>query len=149
MMLRLLSFSFLTLFCAALLTGCDSGNNEPEVLVEDIVVGTGAEAYEGSKVVVHQDGWVQGGELFWSTQEAGRPDSLVLRADEVLKGWMQGVVGMHVGGRRRLTIPPDLGYGYQEAVRCDSVGANCLIPAGSTLIFDVHLLGIVGAGAVN
>ena len=145
-MLRLLSLGFLLIFCVALLAGCDSGNNEPEVLIEDIVVGTGAEAYEGSKVVVHQDGWVQGGELFWSTEHAGRPDSLVLRADEVLKGWMQGVIGMHVGGRRRLTIPPSLAYG-SEGARCDSVG--CDIPPGSTLIFDVHLLGIVGADSAH
>ena len=139
-------YSFSLLFALVLL-GCDSASNEPEVAIEDLVIGTGAEAYEGSKVVVHQDGWVQGGELFWSTQEAGRPDSLVLRHGEVLEGWVDGVIGMRAGGRRRLTIPPELAYGHEEGVRCDSVGENCLIPTGSTLVFDVHLLGIVGAEA--
>ena len=136
----------LVFLSVAALAGCDSTDQEPRVVIEELVVGTGAEAYLGSVVEVHQDGWVAGGALFHSTAETNKPDTLVLNPERVVEGWVEGVVGMHEGGQRRITIPPELAYG-SEAKQCDAGGANCMIPPGSTLVFEVHLLDVVGAGA--
>ncbi len=99
--------------------------------VEDIKIGTGQEAATGMTVKVHYTGWLTNGDKFDSSLDRGRPFSFGLGLRQVIKGWDQGVVGMKEGGKRRLTIPPELGYGSRE------MGP---IPANSTLIFEVELL---------
>ncbi|MEE9544414.1 MAG: FKBP-type peptidyl-prolyl cis-trans isomerase [Rhodospirillales bacterium] len=99
--------------------------------IEDIEVGTGQEAATGMTVEVHYTGWLTNGFKFDSSLDRGQPFSFGLGLRQVIKGWDQGVVGMKEGGKRRLTIPPELGYGSRE------MGS---IPANSTLIFEVELL---------
>jgi FKBP-type peptidyl-prolyl cis-trans isomerase len=100
----------------------------------DLKVGEGAEAAPGNAVTVHYTGWLENGTKFDSSLDRQEPFTFRLGAQEVIEGWDQGVAGMKVGGKRKLTIPPDLGYGDQ--------GAGDAIPPGSTLIFEVQLLGI-------
>jgi FKBP-type peptidyl-prolyl cis-trans isomerase len=100
----------------------------------DLVVGTGAEAKAGQKVEVHYTGTLTNGSKFDSSLDRGRPFGFTLGAGQVIKGWDQGVAGMKVGGKRKLTIPPDLGYGAR--------GFPPVIPANSTLIFEVELLSV-------
>ena len=101
---------------------------------EDLVVGSGAEASAGQKVSVHYTGTLTDGSKFDSSLDRGRPFEFVLGAGRVIKGWDQGVAGMKVGGKRRLTIPSDLAYG--------SRGFPPVIPADATLIFEIELLGV-------
>ncbi|MDP3052368.1 MAG: FKBP-type peptidyl-prolyl cis-trans isomerase [bacterium] len=101
----------------------------------DEVAGTGAEAAAGNIVSVNYVGTLTNGKKFDSSYDRNQPFSFVLGAGQVIKGWDEGVAGMRVGGKRKLVIPPDLAYGAQ------SIG-NGLIPANSTLIFEVELLGI-------
>ena len=100
----------------------------------DRVVGTGDEAVAGKTVNVHYTGWLENGKKFDSSVDRGQPFSFPLGAGRVIKGWDEGVQGMKVGGKRKLTIPSDLGYG--------SRGAGGVIPPNATLIFDVELLGV-------
>ncbi|MBM4126845.1 MAG: FKBP-type peptidyl-prolyl cis-trans isomerase [Nitrospira sp.] len=100
----------------------------------DQVVGTGDAAVAGKTVSVHYTGWLENGKKFDSSVDRGQPFSFRLGAGNVIKGWDEGVEGMKVGGKRKLTIPSDLGYG--------SRGAGGVIPPNATLIFDVELLGI-------
>lgn len=97
----------------------------------DITVGTGAEATTGSTVSVHYTGTLTDGTKFDSSLDRGAPFSFNLGAGQVIKGWDEGVVGMKVGGKRKLVIPPSLGYGDR---------AVSTIPANSTLVFEVELL---------
>ncbi|MGQ0507233.1 MAG: FKBP-type peptidyl-prolyl cis-trans isomerase [Myxococcaceae bacterium] len=97
---------------------------------EDLVVGTGDEANFERTVDVHYTGWLTNGTKFDSS-EGRSPLSVKLGAGQVIRGWERGIVGMKVGGKRKLTIPPKLGYGSRE------MGP---IPANSTLIFEVELL---------
>lgn len=97
----------------------------------DLVVGTGAEAQIGDTVVVHYTGWLEDGTVFDSSVERGVPFDFILGAGEVIAGWDEGILGMQEGGKRKLVIPPDLGYGPT---------ANGPIPANATLIFEVELL---------
>ncbi len=103
--------------------------------IEDIQVGNGAEAKPGQHVSVHYTGWLTDGTKFDSSKDRGRPFEFVLGAGQVIQGWDQGVAGMKVGGTRKLTIPPELGYGAQN------VGGG-LIPPNSTLLFEVVLIGV-------
>lgn len=106
-----------------------------ELIIEDIKVGTGAEAVSGKKITVNYTGTLTDGTKFDSSLNPGRtPFSFTLGAGEVIKGWDQGFNGMKVGGKRKLTIPPELGYGAQ--------GAGGTIPPNATLIFEVELLGV-------
>jgi FKBP-type peptidyl-prolyl cis-trans isomerase len=101
----------------------------------DVQKGTGAVAVSGMRVKVHYTGWLaSNGKKFDSSVDRNQPFQFPLGAGRVIKGWDEGVKGMHVGGKRRLEIPPDLGYGSQ--------GAPGAIPPNSTLIFDVELLDV-------
>ena len=105
-----------------------------KLLVEDLLVGGGAEAASGQKVTVHYTGWLTNGTKFDSSKDRKDPFVFALGKGQVIKGWDQGVAGMKVGGKRKLTIPPEMGYGAR--------GAGGVIPPNATLIFDVELLGI-------
>ncbi len=100
----------------------------------DTKVGTGATATAGHKVKVHYTGWLTNGKKFDSSVDRGQPFEFQLGAGQVIKGWDEGVAGMKVGGKRRLEIPPALGYGSQ--------GAGGVIPPNATLLFDVELLDV-------
>ena len=101
---------------------------------EDLKVGDGAEAKNGDRVEVHYTGWLENGTKFDSSVDRGKPFPFPLGAGRVIKGWDQGVAGMKVGGKRKLIIPPALGYGER--------GAGGVIPPNATLIFEVELLKI-------
>jgi peptidylprolyl isomerase len=112
-----------------------AGDPPADLLIEDITVGDGAEATSGHNVEVHYVG------VAWSTQREfdtswNRNDTFEFRlgAQQVISGWDNGVAGMKVGGRRRLTIPPHMGYGAQ--------GAGGVIKGGETLVFVVDLLNV-------
>jgi len=100
----------------------------------DVKVGTGATATAGHKVKVHYTGWLTNGKKFDSSVDRKEPFEFQLGAGQVIKGWDEGVAGMKVGGKRRLEIPPALGYG--------SRGAGGVIPPDATLLFDVELLDV-------
>ncbi len=99
----------------------------------EIQPGGGDEARAGQTVNVHYTGWLPDGRKFDSSRDRGQPFSFGLGAGQVIRGWDEGVAGMRGGGRRRLIIPPDLGYGSR------GVGP---IPPGATLLFNVELLGV-------
>jgi FKBP-type peptidyl-prolyl cis-trans isomerase len=100
----------------------------------DIKVGTGAVAQNEQHVKVDYTGWLTNGKKFDSSVGTGKPFDFVLGANQVIKGWDEGVDGMKVGGKRQLRIPPDLAYG--------AAGYPPVIPANSTLIFDVRLVDV-------
>lgn len=103
------------------------------LLIEDIIVGEGDEANDFNKVVVNYTGSLEDGSIFDSSLNPGRgPFTFTLGVGSVIKGWDLGVKGMKVGGKRKLTIPSELGYGEN--------GAGSVIPPGATLIFEVDLL---------
>ena len=116
--------------------GCNKGNTEEMengLIIEDLVVGEGAEAQDYNKVVVNYTGSLEDGSVFDSSLNPGRePFTFTLGVGSVIKGWDLGVKGMKVGGKRKLTIPPELWYGDQ--------GSSGVIPPGATLIFEVDLL---------
>jgi FKBP-type peptidyl-prolyl cis-trans isomerase len=105
-----------------------------DLVIEDIRLGTGAEAQAKQTVSVHYVGTLTDGKKFDSSRDRGRPFEFVLGAGQVIKGWDQGVAGMKIGGLRKLTIPPHLGYGAR--------GAGGVIPPNATLVFEVELLGL-------
>ena len=105
-----------------------------ELVIEDLTVGNGDEATPGNTVVVHYTGWLTNGSKFDSSKDRNDPFSFRLGAGQVIRGWDQGVVGMKIGGKRKLTIPPELGYG--------SHGAGGVIPPNATLVFEVELLAV-------
>jgi len=109
--------------------------------VTDQQVGDGTEAVSGQQVSVHYTGWLYDADVsnnqgpkFDSSRDRNQPFEFVLGAGQVIAGWDQGVAGMRVGGRRTLTVPPELGYGAQ--------GAGGVIPPNATLVFDVELLDV-------
>ena len=106
------------------------------LVIDELAVGTGDAASSGKKVSVHYTGWLfdngAKGKKFDSSKDRGDPFIFPLGQGQVIKGWDEGVAGMKVGGRRQLTVPPDLGYG--------SRGAGGAIPPNATLIFEVELL---------
>jgi FKBP-type peptidyl-prolyl cis-trans isomerase len=105
-----------------------------DLKVIDHEVGSGAEAVAGKRVAVHYTGTLENGSKFDSSLDRGQPFEFVLGTGQVIKGWDQGVAGMKVGGKRRLEIPADLGYGAR--------GFPPVIPPNSTLIFEVELVAV-------
>ena len=101
---------------------------------EDLVVGDGATAETGQNVTVHYTGWLTDGRKFDSSKDRNEPFVFPLGRGHVIKGWDEGVQGMKVGGTRKLTFPPALGYG--------SRGAGGVIPPNAMLVFEVELLGL-------
>ena len=99
---------------------------------QDVAVGNGDEARQGQVAVVHYTGWLTDGTKFDSSRDRGEPFSFPVGGGQVIAGWDEGVAGMKVGGRRKLVIPANLGYG--------EMGAPPVIPPGATLVFDVELL---------
>jgi len=108
------------------------------LIIDELVVGKGETAAAGQNVSVHYTGWLlfggEKGKKFDSSKDRGDPFEFPLGAGHVIKGWDEGVQGMKVGGSRKLTIPPNLGYGAR--------GAGGVIPPNATLIFEVELLGV-------
>ncbi len=103
------------------------------LVIEDVVVGSGPEARgPGQFVTVHYTGWLTDGTEFDSSRRRDEPFGFPLGVGYVIPGWDQGVVGMRVGGKRKLTIPPELGYGTR--------GAGGVIPPNATLVFEVELV---------
>lgn len=100
--------------------------------IEDLTLGSGEEATPGRRVAVHYTGTLETGEKFDSSLDRGQPFEFNLGAGEVIRGWEQGVIGMKVGGQRRLVIPPELAYGAR--------GFPPVIPPRATLVFMVQLL---------
>jgi FKBP-type peptidyl-prolyl cis-trans isomerase FkpA len=138
------------LLAALLVAACSGGNKEDDALsqttltkleITDLKEGTGMEARPGRRVSVHYTGWLyhparpeHKGRQFDSSRDRGRPFDLTLGRGEVIPGWDQGLVGMKVGGQRRLVIPPALAYGRE--------GTGGDIPPNATLVFDVELMGV-------
>ena len=117
-----------------LVAGCskDDKNMNGELIIEDIIVGQGAEAVKHSIITVNYTGWLEDGTKFDSSLNPGRePLRFTLGAGQMIQGFDQGILGMKVGGKRKLTIPPNLGYGSQD---------KGIIPPNSTLIFELDLL---------
>ncbi|MGE0559284.1 MAG: FKBP-type peptidyl-prolyl cis-trans isomerase [Burkholderiales bacterium] len=104
------------------------------LIIEDIINGDGEAAAAGIEVTVHYTGWLTDGKKFDSSKDRDDPFVFPLGAGHVIRGWDEGVQGMKVGGKRKLTIPPDLGYGAR--------GAGGVIPPNATLVFEVELLAI-------
>ena len=109
--------------------------------MNDLVTGEGTMALAGKPVAVHYTGWLfdpkapeTKGKKFDSSRDRGEAFRFQLGAGQVIQGWDRGVAGMRIGGQRRLTIPPEMGYGAR--------GAGGVIPPNATLVFDVELLGV-------
>lgn len=118
------------------LLAADRGQPPTDLVIQDLVVGEGELAEPGATLTVHYEGlrWSDGG-TFDSSWERGAPFSVMLGAGRVIPGWEVGLDGMRVGGRRVLTIPPDLAYGDR--------GAGSVIGPGETLVFVVDLIAVV------
>ena len=106
-----------------------------QLKIETLTEGNGSAAEKGQTVNVHYTGWLEDGTKFDSSVDRNQPFSFVLGAGQVIRGWDEGVNGMLIGEKRKLTIPSDMGYGSQ--------GAGGVIPPDATLIFDVELLEIL------
>lgn len=120
-------------FASELNVNLDNMRETPSGLrYQDLQVGTGTEATPGRSVAVHYTGWLTDGREFDSSA-GGDPISFPLGSGAVIEGWEEGLAGMRVGGKRKLVIPPSLGYGAQR---------NGPIPANATLVFDVELVDV-------
>lgn len=115
-------------------TGPEKNNIEPAITklkIEDLKVGDGAEAQTGQMAKVHYVGTLTDGTKFDSSRDRNEPFEFTIGGGEVIQGWDEGVAGMKVGGVRKLTVPPELGYGSADLGK---------IPPSSTLIFEIELL---------
>jgi FKBP-type peptidyl-prolyl cis-trans isomerase FkpA len=104
------------------------------LIIDDVTLGDGEVAAAGQSVTVHYTGWLTDGSKFDSSKDRNDPFVFGLGQRQVIAGWDEGVQGMKVGGKRKLTIPPALGYGAR--------GAGGVIPPNATLVFEVELLGV-------
>lgn len=111
-----------------------SDQPQVELKIEELEVGEGAEVKAGDTVVMHYTGWLTDGTKFDSSHDRKQPFETKIGVGYVIKGWDMGVPGMKVGGKRKLTIPHELGYG--------PYGAGSVIPGFATLVFEVELLKI-------
>lgn len=107
----------------------------PDLKIETLKEGTGATPKKGQTCVMHYTGRLANGKKFDSSVDRGQPFEFTIGVGQVIKGWDQGVATMKVGGKAKLTIPPELGYGSRNV-------GNGLIPPNSTLVFEVELLGL-------
>lgn len=105
-----------------------------ELVIEDLAIGSGTEVKEGDRVAVHYTGTFSDGRVFDSSRERNTPFTFTVGRGDVIKGWDVGIPGMYLGGRRRLTIPPQFAYGSQ--------GMGDVIPPNATLVFEIEVLGI-------
>lgn len=106
-----------------------------ELKIEDLVVGEGKEAVRGALITSHYTGWLEDGTKFDSSLDKGRPFQCVIGTGRVIKGWDQGMMGMKVGGKRKLWVPAHLAYGERQ------IGDR--IPAHSNLVFEIELLEVL------
>lgn len=115
---------------------CEEGVVETDsgLQYEDLECGDGDEAQRGDSVVVHYTGTLEDGTKFDSSLDRGQPFTFTIGAGQVIQGWEEGIAGMRIGGKRKLTIPPDLAYG--------KAGRPPVIPRNATLIFEVSLVDI-------
>src|SRR5262249_59690092 len=114
--------------------GAKAMTTESGLRYEDIVVGTGPSPQPGQDVTVHYTGTLEDGTKFDSSQDHGGPLTIKIGVGRVIKGWDEGIMTMKVGGKRKLVIPPQLGYGAR--------GAGGVIPPNATLVFEVELLSV-------
>ena len=131
------------LVAAGLITAQDKPKDKPEEKVVttksglkyvELKEGTGERAREGDTVSVHYTGWLKDGKKFDSSVDRGEPFTVKIGAGRVIKGWDEGLQGIRVGGKRKLIIPPELGYGER--------GAGGVIPPNAELIFEIELINI-------
>jgi len=137
--LTVIGVFMLGLFALPPITRAYAKVHMPEIL--DLKVGTGAQAEPYTKVKVHYTGWLMDGTKFDSSLDRGKPIEFTLGSQRVIPGWELGLLGMKVGGRRQLIIPPELAYGKK--------GAGTVIPPNATLKFEVELLGVEGPAFTN
>ena len=116
----------------------DNSPASNELIKEDISVGQGKEVTSGDTVKVHYVGTLTNGEKFDSSIDRGQPFEFTVGSGSVIEGWEKGILGMKVGGKRKLLIPPEIGYGQY--------GSPPKIPGNATLIFEIDLLEISNAG---
>lgn len=107
-----------------------------DLQIEDLVEGTGDVASKGNSIAVHYTGWLTNGNKFDSSKDRNQPFEFTLGAKQVISGWDKGVENMKVGGKRKLTIPPEMAYGETGA-------GGGVIPPNATLIFEVELLNVL------
>jgi FKBP-type peptidyl-prolyl cis-trans isomerase len=140
-MMRTCWLTFVLAALCSMQLACSGGADDPskEVTTQsglkysDLKKGDGAEAKKGKRVYVHYTGWLKNGKKFDSSLDRKEPFDFRLGAGEVIKGWDEGVAGMKVGGKRKLIIPPELGYGERGT-------PDGAIPPNSELTFEVELL---------
>lgn len=106
-----------------------------ELVIEDIVVGEGKEAARGALITAHYRGWLEDGTEFDSSHNRGVPFQCVLSNNKVIQGWILGLKGMRVGGKRKLFVPSHLAYGERQ------IGA--MIPSNANLVFEIELLEVL------
>jgi peptidylprolyl isomerase len=107
----------------------------PELIVEDLIPGTGKAVVKGALITAHYTGWLEDGTEFDSSRRKGKPFQCVIGTGRVIKGWDQGLMGMHVGGKRKLQVPAHLAYGERQ------IGP--LIKPNSNLVFEIELLEVL------
>ena len=125
-------FSLRTLFLTIAMAALASSTTASELKVDVVSVGVGEQAENGMQISVHYEGRLNDGTVFDSSQPRGAPFSFVLGTGQVIKGWETGILGMRVGEKRILTIPPELAYGVK--------GAGSAIPPNATLVFEVEMV---------